>query len=1272
MALIHAAVLENWANTNVARDTLGELLRKLIHAHINLSEIRSIRILAHESNQLSGWDGTLECQSSVPWLPSGTSVWELGTGSNARQKIRTDFSERREKELPSSWDREKTTYVAVTLRKLDDISLLINELKADSPWLDVRIVDAQTLEEWIEISPIVETWLQDQGIGPPSTVRTLSTHWRHWSEKTHPPVSTKLILAGRDSVAADLRRNLDSPGAPINIQADSPGEAVAFVYSVVESSDDILFREHFLARSIVINQGGDSSRFRDVANPQNIILCPPATSEALALARSGHTVVNALGNRSPAQRIDIRIARPLRSEFAAALRAMGMSEEAAGVEARACGGSPSIWRVWNLLKVGDPGDEIPDWAKQECSDLVVPAVLLGGWSENSKGDEEAVKAITGQTFEEYRDKLNPFICTDNPLLVKVGDASVISAPATAFALTLRYITQGHLTRLASVVETVFAEVDPTLELPPEERKYAGIKGMRMQHSTWLRDGLAGSLLRIAVIGQQLERNGVIPGGQNCQPYIDSIIRKLPGLREDWRLLASLKDQLPVLAEAAPIPFMEALESLLQGQPEKLEPIFVEGEGIFDHAFHPGLLWALETLAWEPGYLSRVGIILGRLAEIDPGGRLANRPLNSLREIFLAWHPGTSANLDQRLQALDLLLDRFGEIGWNLLSALLPQNSDSASPTNEPLWRDFGRSQKEALTNRIMWKAYENYVDRAIRHAGMRPERWKTLINICDDVSDECQSGIEKGLTELSKSNLSQDERKMIWENLTHFINRHRAYADASWALTEDRLKRIDVVKQCFNPDSLTDKIAWLFNEDFPDLPIPKRDLHVEQEDLNKMRTDAIKDIWQEGQTELIKDLVNKVSFPGLISSHLLALVNNENLAINVLVETNHGTDKEKFFARCLSASAYNQFGDKWTKLLLSKSTDFGWSPNELANALLYYPDSKQTFDLIKSLDVEVDRVYWTKRSRWVHSKDDDVILHAIKKLKENGRAVDALILAEQKWDSKEPALIFEILDQALEELNVGKGETTFGNDSYWIDRLFRWLRGQEKVDKNELARWEYAYLPLLTGTAEKTDLALHQILSTDPSFFIHVLCDLYKPASSSAEDHEVTADARNRAKFAWKMLNSWKQPPGVGDNRQVDRIKLKEWVEKARKLAAETDRVDIADQEIGKVLFHFPSDPNDSLWPHVDLRWLLEDLESENIERGIELEEANSRGVVTKAMFEGGAQERNLAQKWWTMAEKIGLRWPRTRAMFERLAAYWETSAKHEDDRAEKQRLRST
>ena len=454
MALIHAALLDNWANLNVARDKLGELLRRLIHANIPLPAIKTIRFLAHESNQLSGWDGILECQSQVSWIPSNTSVWELGTGSAARQKIRDDFTDRCAKDLLSDWNRQKTTYVAVTLRKLDDVANLINELKHNSPWFDVQIIDAQAFEEWIEVSPTVETWLQEQGIGPPSSICTLSRAWVDWSEKTQPPVSTELVLAGRAQNAADLRSNLASPGSPINVQADSPPEAVAFVYSVIETSDDTLFRESFLARAVVINQGADTARFRSTSTAQNIILTPPATTESLSLSRSGHTVINTLGNGSWAQRIAIRINRTLRSDFANALIGMGMSKNEADIEARACGGSASIWRVWNLINFGDPESEIPDWANPECSALVVPAVLLGGWNESSVGDKEIIETISGKSFNDYRDQLNRLVSSDNPLLTKVGDAWVISAPATAFALTARHITQGHLNAFSKVVSTV--------------------------------------------------------------------------------------------------------------------------------------------------------------------------------------------------------------------------------------------------------------------------------------------------------------------------------------------------------------------------------------------------------------------------------------------------------------------------------------------------------------------------------------------------------------------------------------------------------------------------------------------------------------------------------------------------------------------------------------------------------------------------------------------------------------------------------------------------
>ena len=423
-----------------------------------------------------------------------------------------------------------------------------------------------------------------------------------------------------------------------------------------------------------------------------------------------------------------------------------------------------------------------------------------------------------------------------------------------------------------------------------------------------------------------------------------------------------------------------------------------------------------------------------------------------------------------------------------------------------------------------------------------------------------------------------------------------------------------------------------------------------------------------GGSELIKALVNQISYVGFVGEHLITHLEDENTVIEIIEQTRNGTDKDKFFARCLSGSAYDKFGGNWTRILLSKAKEVGWSADEIVNALLSFPDSRATFDLLESLSVEIQQAYWVSRPRRFRSKDDDLISYAIKKLKENGRAIDALVSGAQQWKIKDPVIVFELLDQAIEESNDNKLGKTVGNDSFWFNELFKWLRSQPEIDKGQLARREYAYLPLLTGATEKTNLALHEILATDPNFFVRVVSDLYR-ASSDTSESEPPKNSRRRAEFAWKLLRSWKQPPGVAPTGDVSSDKLNEWVEKARHLAVEVDRTDIADRELGKVLFYFPSDPNDSVWPHIELRRLLEKLQNENIEAGIELEQFNSRGVVNKELFEGGTQERVLAEKWRNIALGLGVRWPRTQAMCARIASCWDSDAKREDERAEKQKL---
>jgi len=113
------------------------------------------------------------------------------------------------------------------------------------------------------------------------------------------------------------------------------------------------------------------------------------------------------------------------------------------------------------------------------------------------------------------------------------------------------------------------------------------------YSEWLRDGLATTLLLFAVWSMQAEIN---LGNETGQEFANRVLNELPGLRTDPRVWTSLKDELPLLAEAAPDPLLGALEHMLEGDGALIRPIFNEHKGFLHPTYyHTGVLWALEML-----------------------------------------------------------------------------------------------------------------------------------------------------------------------------------------------------------------------------------------------------------------------------------------------------------------------------------------------------------------------------------------------------------------------------------------------------------------------------------------------------------------------------------------------------------------------------------------------------------------------------------------------------------------------------------------------------
>ena len=68
-------------------------------------------------------------------------------------------------------------------------------------------------------------------------------------------------------------------------------------------------------------------------------------------------------------------------------------------------------------------------------------------------------------------------------------------------------------------------------------------------------------------------------------------------------------------------------------------------------------------------------------------------------------------------------------------------------------------------------------------------------------------------------------------------------------------------------------------------------------------------------------------------------------------------------------------------------------------------------------------------------------------------------------------------------------------------------------------------------------------------------------------------------------------------------------------------------------------------------------------------EQHGKRGVYSRGLHEGGAQEHELAARARGWAKTVGHRWPRTRTMLKDIAEMWDDHAARQDEEVRRSKL---
>ncbi|MCU0694260.1 MAG: hypothetical protein MUF54_22955 [Polyangiaceae bacterium] len=201
----------------------------------------------------SGFDGVVESEQGSAFCPAGVSVWELSVEEGAGAKMKRDFRNRTESP-PAGFILERTTYIALTARRVDDKDAWAREQAANTQWAGVRVYDADNLASWLETAPAVACWFASVHLSRPAEfLSDISTFLHQWERSTQPPLRRSLLLEGRDDAIRTVKEWLRRPRAPqiLKILGDTRQEALAFAAAAIEGETEVDVRDGLLSRAVV-------------------------------------------------------------------------------------------------------------------------------------------------------------------------------------------------------------------------------------------------------------------------------------------------------------------------------------------------------------------------------------------------------------------------------------------------------------------------------------------------------------------------------------------------------------------------------------------------------------------------------------------------------------------------------------------------------------------------------------------------------------------------------------------------------------------------------------------------------------------------------------------------------------------------------------------------------------------------------------------------------------------------------------------------------------
>ena len=1234
--LANALDLDRWADTLESRGAFPELMRRLL---AQTPGVTNIDIRAHGGIAAPGWDGTATSDGS-PFIPKGELRFEFGTNKQPKTKADEDYNKRAAQIVGKSDE----IFVFATPRNWAGATEWAKQRSSENNFASVEAFDAHRLEGWLQSTPAVHYWISEQIGKPVSGAQTLTSWWEEFHGRMRVEIPSKFHIAGREEEQRRTLRLLKEEIRYLTVQASWCEDALAFLYAILKEGDLVS-----LDKTLVVQNAEAWQRLAVCSSP--MILIPMFKNPDYALAdRSGHTVIRALGHNWISNDGDTTIILPKIRRDTGADILMELANIESG-EAYDLAGL-AVRNMATLYRSLSRHRENPSWAQGKlAASVLAPLVLVGAWEAKNSGDLEIISEFLGndsvginETLEELIEKYP----LDPPFAKSGGVWRLVDSPNAAMLL-LPSLSEEHMERWGEFVESVLLCKDPLEGMSTTELIIAQLNGERSPVSSNLREHCARG---IALASATCDMNHARLGGM--VNLIDSIVSRLLNaafVGNSDGALRQLACSLQFLAEASPDVFLYCLDQAIQDRAllsaaysRTVEAIIPISVTLFDD-----LCPALECLCWSPYFFGRASRLLIKLADSASGEKGVNRCLGSLEKVLLGWAKVSAGGCDDKVAVLKWAIEEYPTIGWRLLEKVLTAQQIFPLPYR-PVYRDWGvKADRASMEERAEYT--RKVISEAVRLAEGDADHWLTLLSVLEYVSPRDRLMLSKEFRKVvAQSSWNTGELLDVYLFLNGLVGRHRAFAQASWALSAEELQPLVDVMSTLEPSDDPRKYAWLF-DDAIDISINGLSmLDVGFSDaLYEKRAEAIAVVLRGGLDQL-RLLVEFVKRPYDVGWLLGESDLDDDLCLFAWLEGDSRALREAAYAYFSRVS--ERRGVEWVcSILKFDSLSFG-AKTSFVSAL---PAGKEYWEVVNAVEEMLVQTYWESLNVILIKEGDRV--EALEHLLERGCASQAIhLLAWMAHDEQE--LDVSKVVEALSRLVSSSDQIDDSSLSNDVAELLKWLE-REDFEHSALPMLEFKYFDYVFNHEPAN--ALYRSLGKDPDGFASLLQSLY-----STGDMSMPEESRNLyKKRCWSVLYNWKYLPGLCEDGNIDGSYLVEWIDRVRtRLSVDGSERDY-DGQIGEILASSP-DGKDGMWPAEEVRDVLESRGNPQLEAGLLRGRVNRRGVTSRGLFDGGLQEAALAQSYREHARRMNARWPRTAAILCKLAKEYEGEALREDIEAER------